>query len=220
MERGLVTDAAIADSLEHRRAFWHLRDMLPEAQKPEGGSIKHDVSVPVAAVPEFLSEADAAVQALIPGARPVPFGHLGDGNIHYNVSQPVGADNEAFLARWDEMNAAVHAIVAQVRRLDLGRARHRRDEARAAAAGEGPGRARLDAHAQAHARSQRNPQSGQGALKGHHAERQSALPVFRQTPRRGGKTLLEGSIGRKWVYTPGCRKAKESIPAKGGESDA
>ncbi len=62
MERGLVTDAAIADSIEHRRAFWHLRDMLPEAQKPEGGSIKHDISVPVAAVPEFLREADAAVR--------------------------------------------------------------------------------------------------------------------------------------------------------------
>jgi FAD/FMN-containing dehydrogenase len=113
MEQGLVTDAAIADSLEHRRAFWHLRDMLPEAQKPEGGSIKHDVSVPLAAVPEFLREADAAVQALIPGCRPVPFGHLGDGNIHYNVSQPVGADTKAYLARWYEMNDAVHAAVAK-----------------------------------------------------------------------------------------------------------
>jgi D-lactate dehydrogenase (cytochrome) len=113
MERGLVTDAAIGDSLEHRRAFWHLRDILPEAQKPEGGSIKHDISVPLAAVPEFLREADAAVRALIPGCRPVPFGHLGDGNIHYNVSQPVGADTKAYLARWDEMNAAVHAVVAK-----------------------------------------------------------------------------------------------------------
>jgi FAD/FMN-containing dehydrogenase len=113
MERGLVTDAAIGDSLEHRRAFWHLRDILPEAQKPEGGSIKHDISVPLAAVPEFLREADAAVRALIPGCRPVPFGHLGDGNIHYNVSQPVGADTKAYLARWDDMNAAVHAVVAK-----------------------------------------------------------------------------------------------------------
>jgi FAD/FMN-containing dehydrogenase len=114
MERGLVGDAAIAESLEHRRAFWHLRDMLPEAQKPEGGSIKHDISVPVAAVPDFLREADAAVAALIPGSRPVPFGHLGDGNIHYNVTQPVGADTAAYLARWDEMNAAVHAVVTKL----------------------------------------------------------------------------------------------------------
>ena len=85
--------------------------MLPEIQKPEGGSIKHDVSVPVAVVPDFLAEASAAVQALIPGSRPVPFGHLGDGNIHFNVSQPVGADQEQFLARWGEVNAVVDKIV-------------------------------------------------------------------------------------------------------------
>ncbi len=113
MERGLVNDAAVADSLEHRRAFWHLREILPEAQKPEGGSIKHDISVPVVAVPDFLREAGEAVEALIPGSRPVPFGHLGDGNIHYNVSQPVGADAKAFLARWDEMNDVVHRVVAK-----------------------------------------------------------------------------------------------------------
>jgi FAD/FMN-containing dehydrogenase len=114
MERGLVGDAAVAESLEHRRAFWHLRDILPEAQKPEGGSIKHDISVPVAAVPDFLREADAAVTALVPGCRPVPFGHLGDGNIHYNITQPVGADRAAYLARWDEVNAVVHAVVMKL----------------------------------------------------------------------------------------------------------
>ncbi len=113
MERGLVNDAAVADSLDHRRAFWRLREILPEVQKPEGGSIKHDISVPVAAVPDFLREADEVVEALVPGSRPVPFGHLGDGNIHYNISQPVGADTEAFLARWDEMNEAVHRVVAK-----------------------------------------------------------------------------------------------------------
>jgi len=113
MERGLVDDAAVADSIEHRRAFWHLREILPEVQKPEGGSIKHDIAVPVAAVPEFLREAGEAVEALIPGSRPVPFGHLGDGNIHYNISQPAGADTEAFLARWHEMNDAVHKVVAK-----------------------------------------------------------------------------------------------------------
>ena len=64
-------------------------------------------------MPAFLRAADAAVQALIPGSRPVPFGHLGDGNIHYNVSQPVGADTKAYLGRWYEMNAAVHAVVAR-----------------------------------------------------------------------------------------------------------
>jgi FAD/FMN-containing dehydrogenase len=113
LERGVIEDAAIAASLDQRHEFWKLRDSIPEAQVREGGSIKHDVSVPLAAVPAFLREADAAVRALIPGCRPVPFGHLGDGNIHYNVSQPVGADTKAFLARWYEMNDAVHAVVAK-----------------------------------------------------------------------------------------------------------
>lgn len=110
-QQGLVEDATIAASLEQAKAFWHMRHMLPEVQKPEGGSIKHDVSVPVAAIPDFLAEATAAVQALIPGSRPVPFGHVGDGNIHFNLSQPVGADQQQFLARWAEVNSAVDKIV-------------------------------------------------------------------------------------------------------------
>jgi len=110
-EAGLVNDATIAASLDQRQSFWRLRELLPEAQKPEGASIKHDVSVPLANVHDFLAEADAAVEALIPGSRPVPFGHLGDGNMHYNVTQPVGADRDAYLARWYDMNAAVHAVV-------------------------------------------------------------------------------------------------------------
>jgi FAD/FMN-containing dehydrogenase len=111
LERGLITDAAIADSLEQAKAFWRIREMFGEVQRHAGGSIKHDVSVPVAAVPAFIVEANAAVTALIPGARPLPFGHLGDGNIHYNVSQPVDADKAAFLKRWDEVNAVVFAVV-------------------------------------------------------------------------------------------------------------
>jgi FAD/FMN-containing dehydrogenase len=85
--------------------------MLGEVQRHAGGSIKHDISVPVAAVPAFLREAHDAATALIPGARPLPFGHLGDGNIHYNVLQPAGADKADFLKRWDEVNAAVFAVV-------------------------------------------------------------------------------------------------------------
>jgi len=108
---GVVADAAIAASLQQREAFWKLREEISPAQKPEGGSIKHDVSVPVASVPRFIDEASAAVTRLIPGARPVPFGHLGDGNIHYNVTQPVGADKAEFLARWHEVNDVVFAIV-------------------------------------------------------------------------------------------------------------
>jgi D-lactate dehydrogenase (cytochrome) len=112
-ERGLIEDATIAESLDQANAFWHIREILPEVQKPEGGSVKHDVSVPIASIPEFLEQADAAVEKLIPGGRPVPFGHVGDGNIHYNVSQPVGADKEAFLARWYEINDAVDDVVTK-----------------------------------------------------------------------------------------------------------
>ncbi|WP_454744825.1 FAD-binding oxidoreductase [Ciceribacter selenitireducens] len=111
LEAGLIEDAVIASSLAQQKAFWHLRESMSEAQKPEGGSIKHDVSVPVSRVPRFLAEADAAVLALIPDARIFAFGHLGDGNIHYNISQPVSADKAAFIARWREVNAVVHAVV-------------------------------------------------------------------------------------------------------------
>jgi FAD/FMN-containing dehydrogenase len=110
-ETGLVSDAAIASSLAQQDAFWHLRESMSEAQRPEGGSIKHDVSVPISRIPAFLAEADAAVHALMPDARICAFGHLGDGNIHYNISQPVGADKAAFIARWREVNAVVHAVV-------------------------------------------------------------------------------------------------------------
>ncbi|MBU6462773.1 MAG: FAD-binding oxidoreductase [Bradyrhizobium sp.] len=114
LEDGILDDAVIAANLSQRQAFWKLRDEMSAAQKPEGGSIKHDISVPVAAVPDFIAEADAAVVKLIPGARPVPFGHLGDGNIHYNVSQPVGGNAADFLARWHEVNAVVFEIVMRM----------------------------------------------------------------------------------------------------------
>ncbi len=112
--RGLIADAAIADNLEQAKAFWRIREMFGEVQRHEGASIKHDVSVPVAAVPAFIAEANAAIARLVPGARPLPFGHLGDGNIHYNVAQPVGGNTEEFLKRWDEVNAAVFAIVKKL----------------------------------------------------------------------------------------------------------
>jgi FAD/FMN-containing dehydrogenase len=111
MERGLVLDATIADSIEQAKMFWRIRELFGEVQRYAGGSIKHDVSVPVAAVPAFIAEANTAVTALIPGARPLPFGHLGDGNIHYNVTQPVGADKAEYLKRWDDVNAVVFAVV-------------------------------------------------------------------------------------------------------------
>jgi D-lactate dehydrogenase (cytochrome) len=114
LEDGIVDDAVIAANLSQRSAFWKLRDEMSAAQKPEGGSIKHDISVPVAAVPDFIEAANAAVVKLIPGSRPVPFGHLGDGNIHYNVSQPIGGDTADFMGRWHEVNEVVFAIVLRM----------------------------------------------------------------------------------------------------------
>jgi FAD/FMN-containing dehydrogenase len=109
----LVGGAVVADSLAHAADFWRLRELLSEVQKREGGSIKHDVSVAPKDVPAFIDKASRLVTARVPGARPVAFGHMGDGNIHFNISQPVGADRAAFLARWDEIGDIVHGVVAK-----------------------------------------------------------------------------------------------------------
>ncbi len=110
-EEGIIGDAVMAESAQQQKNLWRIRETLSEVQKFEGGSIKHDVSVPVSRVPEFIALASAAVTEAFPGVRPVPFGHLGDGNIHFNVSQPPGADKAAYLAQWSEMNRIVHDIV-------------------------------------------------------------------------------------------------------------
>jgi FAD/FMN-containing dehydrogenase len=111
---GLVQDAVLSDSLAQVQAFWDIRELMPEAQKPEGGSIKHDISVPVPAIPQFIKETGPEVTKIVPGARFVCFGHLGDGNLHYNISQPAGGDSAAFMARYGEVNEAVHAIVRKL----------------------------------------------------------------------------------------------------------
>ena len=110
-EDGLVLDATIAASTQAAQDLWRIREAMSEVQRLEGGSIKHDISVPVSSVPAFLDDAIALAEDLLPGCRPVPFGHIGDGNIHFNISQPVGADREAFLGRWEEVSLKVHDIV-------------------------------------------------------------------------------------------------------------
>jgi FAD/FMN-containing dehydrogenase len=112
LDQGVISDAVLAASEGQQQDLWRIREAMSEVQRFEGGSIKHDVSVPVAAVPDFLAEAIALVVRMVPGCRPLPFGHLGDGNIHFNITQPEGADKAAFLARWAEINAAVHAVVS------------------------------------------------------------------------------------------------------------
>jgi FAD/FMN-containing dehydrogenase len=112
-DKRIVEDGARAESLEQAESFWRLRHAMSDVQKLEGGSIKHDVAVPVAAVPAFIAEASERVVAFMPGARPFAFGHLGDGNIHFNVSQPPNMERSRFLARWEDVNAVVHRVVAE-----------------------------------------------------------------------------------------------------------
>ena len=111
---GIVGEARIADTPDARKALWAIRKGIPPAQKQEGGSIKHDISVPVSQIPAFLGEATSRVEQRLPGIRVCAFGHIGDGNIHFNLSQPEGADPGAFLARWNEFNDIVHDLVADM----------------------------------------------------------------------------------------------------------
>ncbi|MGV8832310.1 MAG: FAD-binding oxidoreductase [Devosia sp.] len=114
-EKGLIDNAVFAESLADRTRMWAFREQMSEVQSKEGASIKHDVSVPIAAVPQLIAEGIAAAQRLSPGIRPVPFGHMGDGNIHFNFSQPVGADPKVFMAENDEkMHEAIYEIVLRL----------------------------------------------------------------------------------------------------------
>ncbi len=110
MAQDLVSDATLAQNEAQTRSFWHMRETISEAEKREGVSIKHDISVPVAAIPRFIEEATAIVVEKFPGARPICFGHMGDGNLHFNFNAPPGRDAE-FSAQWDEMQLTVHDIV-------------------------------------------------------------------------------------------------------------
>ncbi len=113
--KGLIADAVVADSEAQRLTMWAAREQMSEVQSKEGASIKHDVSVPIAAVPRLIAEGTAAVERLAPGIRACPFGHMGDGNIHFNFSQPEGADGKGFMAASEE--AAHHAIYEVVLKL-------------------------------------------------------------------------------------------------------
>ena len=112
-ETGLINDAAIVQNDAQRAAFWKVREEQSAAQRPEGGGWKHDVSVPLSRIADFLEEATAAVERFHPGARVSAFGHVGDGNIHYDVLCPLGGDLKAFLARWEQGSQIVHDIVAR-----------------------------------------------------------------------------------------------------------
>lgn len=114
VEAGLVQNGVVASSAAQRKALWGLRHAVSEAQKKAGASIKHDISVPVSRIPQFLAAADAAVSAQVPGIRPVPFGHLGDGNLHYNLSQPEAMGSQEFLDLWPQLNEVVHSLAVSM----------------------------------------------------------------------------------------------------------
>ncbi len=115
MAQDIVLDAIIPGSEAQQNKLWALREEISGAQKPEGGSIKHDICVPIGKIPEFIETADAALQKIIPGFRPVTFGHIGDGNLHYNPLQPVGADPQEFLDKWESVSRIVHDIANDLR---------------------------------------------------------------------------------------------------------
>lgn len=114
LEKDLATDAVIAQSEAQAEELWALRENLSDVQREEGGSIKHDISVPVSKMPIFMHRALEAVTKELPGIRPVPFGHIGDGNVHFNLSQPEGMDKAAFLEKWDHFNRIVHGIAVEL----------------------------------------------------------------------------------------------------------
>ena len=111
MERGLVLDAALAQNEAQAKAFWGLRENHSESQKREGPSIKHDISVSVSKIPAFMTEGLLAMKKALPECRPVPFGHVGDGNIHFNCQAPVGWDKDRFMAHAHAISSAVYDIV-------------------------------------------------------------------------------------------------------------
>ena len=114
LEKGRISDAVVAESLTQAAALWRLRESTWEGQACEGPTIKHDVAVPIAAIPSFINRATAACQTVVPGARIYAFGHIGDGNIHFNLLAPASGESAALQARTPDVNRAVHDIVADL----------------------------------------------------------------------------------------------------------
>jgi len=114
MDDGLVSDAIIAKSTAEAEGFWRLRHSIADAEKPEGANLKHDVSVPISRMDEFLTRGEQLIEAIYPTARLVAFGHVGDGNLHYNVAQPVGDDGDQFIEKGAALTKAIYDLVAEM----------------------------------------------------------------------------------------------------------
>ncbi len=109
-EKAVIEDAVIAASTAQANTLWRLREAIPEAQKHEGGSIKHDISIPIGRIADFISQGSALAERELPGVRVCAFGHFGDGNIHFNLSQPEGMEKQAFLDMWEKFNRMIHDL--------------------------------------------------------------------------------------------------------------
>ncbi len=111
IEEGVAVDAIIAKSAKEAEKFWRIRHSISDAQRPEGANLKHDISVPISQIDTFLTRGQALLESTIPEARLVAFGHVGDGNLHYNIAQPAGADAAEFLTAGTELSAAIYKLV-------------------------------------------------------------------------------------------------------------
>lgn len=112
LEEGVIQDAVVAANKAQVAALWQLREGISEAQNHEGPSLKHDISIPVSDIPHFIQQADAALQADFPGVRIICYGHVGDGNLHYNISKPLGAEDAAFKAQAEAIMHCIFRVVA------------------------------------------------------------------------------------------------------------
>ncbi|MGJ3259414.1 MAG: FAD-binding oxidoreductase [Rhodospirillales bacterium] len=113
-EAGEIVDAVIAESGQQRHDIWHIREAISDAQKNEGGSIKNDLSIPISKVTDFIVKADAICENVVPGIRPMTFGHIGDGNLHYNLTQPASMDAQAFLDKWHDVTDPLNDLVEEM----------------------------------------------------------------------------------------------------------
>ena len=161
MGNGLVDDAMIATSVAQAKRYWKMREDLADAQKAAGVGIKHDISVPVSRVAEFIRRCDAALETAYPGIRHCAFGHVGDGNMHYNPVAPLSWNDRNFAGERERINRIVHDIVVELGGSISCRARHRPAAPRRKRALQEPGRARPDAHRQARARPGQHHEPGQ-----------------------------------------------------------
>jgi FAD/FMN-containing dehydrogenase len=114
LERGTIMDAVVAQNDAQRASLWKIRHSISEAQKLDGAGIKHDISVPISEVANFIDRGSALVTSLVPGCRVVAFGHLGDGNIHFNLNQPPDMSPDAFVDQWSMVSREVHALAVDL----------------------------------------------------------------------------------------------------------